>query len=76
MDDFGLGYTADWLDDESLDDERQVIVREEEFIPEGFHVEELEDEDEGWYPQNADDYFWDTEFDEDGPESTAEPEGV
>jgi len=66
MDDFGLGYTGDWLDDPD-EDEREIISRELDEL-DGFHIEALDDEEDELY--DIDDYEYD------GPESVAEPEGV
>ncbi len=74
MDDFGLGYSGDWLDDVP-EDERDIIIPKEIDELDGFHIvpesDIVFDEDEYWasYETYADDY------DEEGPESVAEVEG-
>jgi len=69
MDDFGLGYSGDWLDDVP-EDESEIIIPKEVDELDGFHIEILDDPEDEWDA-------WDKEFfdDEEGPESVAEPEG-
>ncbi|MBA3569179.1 MAG: hypothetical protein H0W28_07500 [Pyrinomonadaceae bacterium] len=72
MDDFGLGYVGDWLDDPDEDDHEVAVPEGTLAELEGFSIFELEGEDE------EDDWFGEQDWafeDEEGPESVAEVEG-